>query len=71
MVHTKSQFIQVCFVDCTEWRPCFADRKSTVYRGRATRADMELDATVEGSLAAEVAMIVLDTLEHIVQVSTT
>ena len=39
--------------------------------GRATRGDLEIDASVEGSLAAEVSMIVLDVLEHIVQVRLT
>ena len=33
------------------------------------RGDLEVDASVEGSLAAEVSMIVLDILEHIVQVT--
>ncbi len=37
--------------------------------GRVSRADTELHVGLEGSLAAEVAMVVLDTLEHIVQVS--
>ena len=38
------------------------------FSGRATRGDLEIDASMEGSLAAEVSMIVLDVLEHIVQV---
>ena len=41
------------------------------FSGRATRGDLEIDASVEGSLAAEVSMIVLDVLEHIVQVRLT
>ena len=41
------------------------------FGGRATRGDLEIDASVEGSLAAEVSMIVLDVLEHIVQVRLT
>ena len=32
--------------------------------------DIEVDAHVEGNLAAEVSMVALDTLELIVQVST-